>query len=90
MSDVKSVLLQLFPNFCDKKFNLLTQSETLARRDKSASDGGITNENMSYQQLAEELHKTTIRKFKKGKVYSTFIDNIWGVDVADMQFISNF
>ena len=45
---------------------------------------------MPDQQLAEELHKTTIRKFKKGKVYSTFIDNIWGVDVADMQFISNF
>ena len=27
-------------------------------------------------------------KFKKRKVYSSFKDNIWGVDLADMQFIS--
>ena len=37
------------------------------------------------QQLAEELHKPIIRKFKKRKVYSSFKDNIWGVDLADMQ-----
>ena len=29
------------------------------------------------EQLAEELHKPIIRKFKKRKVYSTFKDNIW-------------
>ena len=29
------------------------------------------------EQLAEELHKPIIRKFKKTKVYSTFKDNIW-------------
>ena len=40
--------------------------------------------------MAEELHKPIIRKFKKRKVDSTFIDNIWGVDVADMQLISKF
>ena len=45
---------------------------------------------MSDQQLAEELHKPTIRKFKKRKVHSTFIDNIWGVDLADMQLVSKF
>ena len=28
------------------------------------------------EQLAEELHKLIIRKFKKRKVYSTFKDNI--------------
>ena len=33
------------------------------------------------QQLANELHKPIIRKFKKGKVYS-FKDNIWGFDLA--------
>ena len=38
------------------------------------------------QQLAEELHKPIIRKFKKRKAYSTFKDNIWGADLADMQF----
>ena len=29
--------------------------------------------------LAEELHQIIIRKFEKGKVYLSFIDNIWGV-----------
>ena len=41
------------------------------------------------EQLAEELHKLIIRKFKKRKVYSTLKDNIWGVDLADMQLLSN-
>ena len=36
------------------------------------------------EQLAEELHKPIIRKFEKIKVYSTFKDNIWGADLADM------
>ena len=31
---------------------------------------------MSDQQLTEDLHKTIIIKFKKGKVYTCFIDNI--------------
>ena len=35
--------------------------------DKKASHSGIKNENMSHQQLAEELHKPIIRKFKKEK-----------------------
>ena len=39
---------------------------------------------MANQQLADELHKSIIRKFKKKKVYSSFKDDIWGVDVADM------
>ena len=38
--------------------------------------------------LADELHKPIIRKFKKRKVYSQFKDNIWGVDLADMQSLS--
>ena len=41
-------------------------------------------------QLAEELHKPIIRKFKKRKVYSAFKDNIGGADLADMQLISKF
>ena len=45
---------------------------------------------MSDQQLAEELHKPVIRKFKNRKVHSTFIDNIWCADLADMQLISKF
>ena len=42
------------------------------------------------EQLAEELHKPIIRKFKKRKVYSAFKDNIWGANLADMQLISKF
>ena len=45
---------------------------------------------MSHQRSAEELGKLIIRKFKKGKVHSTFIDNTWGADLADMQLISKF
>ena len=40
------------------------------------------------EQLANELHKPIIRKFQKRKVYSIFKDNIWGVDLADMQLLS--
>ena len=49
------------------------------------SKGSALKEN---QQLANELHKPIIRKFRKRKVYSSFKDNIWGVDLADMQLIS--
>ena len=38
--------------------------------------------------LADELHKPITRKFNKRKVYSQFKDNIWGVDLADMQSLS--
>ena len=45
---------------------------------------------MPNQQLANELYKPIIRKFKKRKVYSSFRDNIWGVDLADMQLLIKF
>ena len=38
--------------------------------DESASGGAVKNENMSNQELVEELHKPIIRKFEKRKVYS--------------------
>ena len=56
--------------------------------DKKFSGSGIVNE-PNYQ-LANELHKPIIRKFKKRKVYSSFRDNIWGVDLADMQSLSKY
>ena len=40
--------------------------------------------------LAKELHKPIIKNFKRRKVYSTFKDHIWGVDLADMSLISKF
>ena len=49
---------------------------------KKSSGSGLANE-LNYQ-LENELHKPIIRKFKKGKVYLSFIDNIWGVDLADI------
>ena len=55
---------------------------------KKSSGSGITNE-PNYQ-LANELHKPIIKKFKKRKVYSSFRDNIWGVDLADMQSLSKY
>ena len=36
-------------------------------------------------QLANDLQRQIIRKFKKGKDYLSFKDNIFGVDLADMQ-----
>ena len=38
--------------------------------------------------LVDELHKPIIKKVDKRKVYSQFKDNIWGVDLADMQSLS--
>ena len=60
--------------------------ETLDTQDKS----GIEYKIMSNQQLAEKLHKLIVRKFEKRKVYSSFIDNMWGADLSDMQLISKF
>ena len=42
------------------------------------------------EQLANEFHKPIIKKFEKRKVYSTFKDNIWGVDLVDMQLLSKY
>ena len=55
---------------------------------KSKGHGTVTNE-PNYQ-LADELHKPIIRKFKKRKVYSSLRDNICGVDLADMQSLSKY
>ena len=57
---------------------------------KKTSGSGIKNEVISNTKVAEQLHKSVIRKFIKRKVHSTFIDNTWGADPADMQLISKF
>ena len=55
--------------------------------DKKSMWSGVKKDttNSSSLILADELHKPVIRKFNKRKVYSQFKDNIWGVDLADMQ-----
>ena len=63
------------------------QLETLATQ-ATRNKFAVKNENMSNKELAEELHKPIIRKLKKRKVHSSFIDNIWGADLSDMQLIS--
>ena len=50
---------------------------------KKSKGSGLEN-----KQLADELHKPIIKKFKRRKVYSSFKDNLWGVDLADMRLIS--
>ena len=52
------------------------------------SGSGIVNE--PNWQLANELHKSIIWKFKKRKVYSSFKNNIWGVDLVDLQSQSKY
>ena len=57
--------------------------------DKKPEGSEIVN-NKENIHLADELHKPIIRKFEKRKVYSSFRDNIWGADLADMQLLSKF
>ena len=49
--------------------------------DKKSTGSGIASSSI----LADELHQPVIKKFNKRKVYSQFKDNIWGVDLADIQ-----
>ena len=52
--------------------------------------GAIESKVISNKVLAKELHKPIIGKFQKYQVYSSFIDNIWGVDLTNMQLTSKF
>ena len=75
-------LTSMVHKFFDKRSVSLTN--------KSAKGDGANNEIKQIEQLAEELHKPITKKFQERKVYSTFRDNIWGADLADMQLISKF
>ena len=75
-------LASMVYKYFDKKSALLA--------DKSASGSAIKNENILNKELTEKLHKPIIRKFKKRKIHSSFIDNIWAADLADMHLISIF
>ena len=41
------------------------------------------------EQLAEELHKPVIKKFKRRKVYERFKNNVWAVALAEMRSLSS-
>ena len=57
--------------------------------DKQSSGRGVATIKPNYQ-LANELHRQIIRKFTKRKAYSSFRDNIWGVDLAGIQSLSKY
>ena len=52
--------------------------------DKKSTGGGIASSSI----LADELHKLVIKKSNKRKVYSQFKDNIWGIDLVNMQSLN--
>ena len=52
--------------------------------DKKTRSGANVNE-----VLAQELHKTVIKKFKRRKVYARFKDNIRDADLAEMGLLSS-
>ena len=57
--------------------------------DKKSQGKGLAN-NKQNVQLANELYKPIIKNFNKKKMYSSFKDNIWGVNLADIQLLSKF
>ena len=85
----------------DKAFNIIENPKYIGYQciltsmvynffDKKTSGRAIKNKNISNKELSEELHKLIIKKNKKKKLDSSFIDNIWGADFTDMQVISKF
>ena len=40
------------------------------------------------EELAEELHKPIRKHFKKRRVVSKHVDDIWAADLVDMQYYS--
>ena len=74
MTDIKEVLLLWFIIFLIKNPQVVIILRPLLR---------ILLIIMILKNLAEELHKPFLKKFKKRKLYSGFKDNIWGTDLAD-------
>ena len=78
--------------FFDKKATTepTTKLSSLERSAKHVTRSGIKKNTTKWISLilADELHKPVIKKLGKRKVYSQFKDNIWGVDLADMQSLS--
>ena len=79
-------LASMVYKFFDKKYTAgpMAKPSSLERSSLDRMGSGIASSSI----LADELHKPVIKKFNKRKVYSQFRDNIWGVDLADMQSLS--
>ena len=77
-------LASMVYKFFDKK----STAGPTARSSLARTGGGfkkLKNTARGSSILADERHKPIIRKFNKRKVYAQFKDNIWGVDLTDMQ-----
>ena len=74
----------------DKAFEIANNPKYALLVYKSFDKKSVGSEvnSMPNYQLANELHKQIIKKFKRRKVYSSFRDNIWGADLADIQSLS--
>ena len=57
--------------------------------DKNPNGSGVATIEPNHQ-LGNELQRQIIQKFKRRKVYSSFRDNVWGVDLANMQLMSKY
>ena len=77
-------LASMVYKFFDKKST--AEPSALARTGSGFKK--LKNTACSSSVLADERHKPIIRKFNKRKIYSQFKDNIWGVDLVDMQSLS--
>ena len=81
-------LVSMVYKFFDKKAT--AEPSSLERSAKHVMGSGIKKDTtkLSSLILADELDKPVIKKFHKRKVYSQLKDNIWGLDLADMQSLS--
>ena len=52
--------------------------------DQKTGSGASVNE-----ELAQELHKPVIKKFRRRKVYARFKENNWAADLAEMEWLSS-
>ena len=86
-------LASMVYKFFDKKPTSLADKSVSGNNVTTLSSKSVFNNkikqnwcplDLATQELAEELHKPVIRKFLKRTVYSTFKDNIWSADIADM------
>ena len=55
--------------------------------DKKPKGSGVAVTNY---QLENELQRQIIRKYKRQRLYSSFRDNSWGADLADVQSLSKY
>ena len=79
-------LASMVYKFFDSKVASPDKKSTAEPSALARTGGGFKKPSSSI--LADELHKPIIRKFNKRKAYSQFKNNIWRVDLADMQSLS--